>query len=618
MSDLYEVVRRAMASLTEAPGFRPDPVPPALIEEMISVAADVPLGRFEAAPWRFVVVVGDERDQLIGHVAEALARHWGLGSFGPRGLASDQVLNAPALLLVFSQTPSFEGLEAFGVVAGAVQNFVLLAHAAGLATHRIYSAQVVPEAVLDFAGERLGPDIRRGELVAMLALGYPTGDRGAAPTPGAQALWIGRGAPPAPAVDDAQMVAEVHKPTAPLRSSGGERVLLVDPYPYNRELLRAQLEAADYRVEVCASGEELYAGTVERGEPDLYVIAESMADTTGFELVRKLRTRAGAPSAPAPVVITTGRRDSAFRIAGLSAGVDYYLRKPIHPVELYTAARILLERHRLVEELRRANQEQGRLLAQLRATQARLVQHAKMASLGQLVAGVAHEINTPLGAIVSNNDLFLRAFDRLRKSVDATEIAQYAQVRRDLDAVTVLGEVTRIACQRITGIVRSLRTFARLDEAEVKAVDLHDGLESTLVLINHLLKSGISVERRYGALPPVECHPNQINQVFMNLLVNACQAIAGRGTVTIETTPLADDRVQIAISDSGKGISAEILPRIFDPGFTTKGVGVGTGLGLSICYQIVEAHGGDITVASSPGKGATFVVTLPVRPPPRG
>jgi signal transduction histidine kinase len=287
----------------------------------------------------------------------------------------------------------------------------------------------------------------------------------------------------------------------------------------------------------------------------------------------------------------------------LSAGVDYYLRKPVNAVELFTAARILLDRHRLVEDLRRANVELERLLGELRATQGRLVQHAKMAALGQLVAGVAHEINTPLAAVVNNNDLFMRIFVRMRQG-NITE--------RDLAAVEDLSKVTRLACARMTDIVRTLRTFARLDEAEVKAVDLHEGLESTLVLIAHLTKSGIVVERSYGELPRVECHPNQINQVFMNLCVNACQAMGERGTLRIATRALGDE-VEVAIGDTGIGIPKERLPRIFDPGFTTKGATLGTGLGLSIVYQIVEGHGGEIAVDSDVGMGTRFTVKLPVR-----
>jgi signal transduction histidine kinase len=237
---------------------------------------------------------------------------------------------------------------------------------------------------------------------------------------------------------------------------------------------------------------------------------------------------------------------------------------------------------------------------------------AKLASLGQLVAGVAHEINTPLGAVVSNNDLFLRCFARLRKSVEIRGLLADPQIARDLGAVQELAEVTRTACGRITNIVRELRTFARLDEADAKPVDLHEGLESTLVLIHHLIKGRIDVKKEYGQLPLVEGHSNQLNQVFMNLLVNACQAIERQGIITLSTwyepqTGMA----HVAVTDTGSGIPAENLGRIFDPGFTTKGAGVGTGLGLAICYQIVEAHGGRIGVESVMGKGTTFVVSLP-------
>jgi signal transduction histidine kinase len=620
---LYDLVRRTLAGVTDAAGFLAEPDDEQLLGELLAAAGTgLPTGRFPEPPWRFVVVVGDEREQLVTSVAEALARHWGFGS--PRGLASDKVLSAPALVLAFSTIPSSENMEAVELAAAAAQNLVLLAHAAGLGTHRIYSPHLVPEAVLDWAGERLGTEIRRAEVVSMLAIGHPServeGEGQAEPPqPGPAPRWIGR-AGASDIQDPGSRILDIQKPALVLRAHG-ERVLVVDPYPYNRDLLAAHLGAAGYDVQVYSHGQELLAAAAAHA-PDLFIVAESLPDVDGLELVRRVRTRSGPQ---VPVLVTTGRRDSAFRIGGLSAGVDYYLRKPIHPIELYTAARILLERHRLVDELRRANGELARLLGELRAAQARLVQQAKMASLGQLVAGVAHEINTPLGAVISNNDLFLRAFDRLYETLDETGLltdASFQQTARDLDAIVHLAEVTRLACRRMTGIVESLRTFARLDEAEVKAVDLHEGIESTLVLIAHLLRRGVAVEKHYATdLPPVECHPNQINQVFMNLMVNACQAIEAqaptgdgpRGTITIETARVGADRVRVSIADSGTGIPEEHLPRIFDPGFTTKGVGVGTGLGLSICYQIVEVHHGEITVESVPGHGARFTVVLPIR-----
>jgi signal transduction histidine kinase len=437
-----------------------------------------------------------------------------------------------------------------------------------------------------------------------LAIGWPDETRRpnleSRRSTGVRPVWAGDGAPaldelPSTPSDDLRPPAEV------LRSRERERVMVVDPYPYNRALLEAQLVRAGYDVEVFSDGASLLARLAEKGPPALYIVSDTLRDTPAFELVRRLT--GGGRDKQAPVMVTAARRDSTFRIAGLAAGVDYYLRKPVNGVELFTAARILLDRHRLVVDLRRANTELGRLLAELRATQGRLVQHAKMAALGQLVAGVAHEINTPLAAVVNNNDLFLRIFARMR---------QGRIEERDLAAVEDLSKVTRLACARMSDIVRTLRTFARLDEAEVKAVDLHEGIESTLVLIAHLTKSGIVVERRYGELPRIECHPNQINQVFMNLCVNACQAMGERGTLTISTRAVGQQHVEVRIRDTGMGIPRDKLPHIFDPGFTTKGALFGTGLGLSIVYQIVEGHGGEVVVESQPGAGTEFTVRLPV------
>jgi signal transduction histidine kinase len=150
-----------------------------------------------------------------------------------------------------------------------------------------------------------------------------------------------------------------------------------------------------------------------------------------------------------------------------------------------------------------------------------------------------------------------------------------------------------------------------LDEAELKTADLHEGLESTLTLVHHELKNRVQVVKEYGDIPSISCHPNQINQVFMNLLVNASQAVRGEGTITIKTFR-DGDTVNVQISDTGAGIPPENLSRIFDPGFTTKGVGVGTGLGLSICFKIAQDHGGRIDVESTAGEGSTFTVRLPI------
>ena len=277
------------------------------------------------------------------------------------------------------------------------------------------------------------------------------------------------------------------------------------------------------------------------------------------------------------------------------------------------------EREKLASHLRHHAEELENEVLQrtrdLRESQMQLVQQEKMAALGRLVAGVAHEMNTPIGTITSNADTLGRSLTRLRGILTSDSCP--AEVRNDRllsQVLNVLDDISRInglACERIVGIVGSLRNFARLDEAEFKTADLHEGLDSTLTLVHHELKNRAVVKKEYGDIPPIQCHPNQINQVFMNLLVNASQALKEKGEITIRSFR-EGDIVNVQISDSGVGIPPENLQRIFDPGFTTKGVGVGTGLGLSICFKIAQDHGGRIDVESELGKGSTFTIRLPV------
>jgi len=264
--------------------------------------------------------------------------------------------------------------------------------------------------------------------------------------------------------------------------------------------------------------------------------------------------------------------------------------------------------HNYARELEEVNR-------QMKQAQAHLVQSEKMASLGELVAGIAHEINTPIGSINSNNDILIRSVSKMREFFNCEQCP--VEVRENPDVVKlmrVLEEINHnncIACDRIISIIRSLKNFARLDEAERRRVNIHEGLDSSLILVHHQLKNRIEIVKDYGTLPEIECFPNQLNQVFMNLLVNAAQAMPGRGTLTIKTLHLGND-IQVKVGDTGVGIPRENLRKIFDPGFTTKGVGVGTGLGLSICYKIIQDHRGRIAVESEVGRGTTFTITLPV------
>ncbi len=277
------------------------------------------------------------------------------------------------------------------------------------------------------------------------------------------------------------------------------------------------------------------------------------------------------------------------------------------------------------EQLRATNEELRSAYRELQTTQLQLIQREKMASVGQLVAGVAHELNNPIGFISSNVTTLEDFVRRLRAMLaayqeaalpetDRTRIAERRQELKVDYALTYLDSMIdgiREGADRSRKIVRDLRVFARTPDDVWQPVDLHEEIESSLTLLNHLLKDRIAVRRQYGPVGSVECVRSQIDQVFLNVLANAAQAIRGPGTITIETSRDGAMAV-IRVSDTGPGIAPEALGRIFDPFFTTKPVGEGTGLGLSISYEIITKHGGEIRAESPPEGGAAFTLRLPV------
>ncbi len=254
-----------------------------------------------------------------------------------------------------------------------------------------------------------------------------------------------------------------------------------------------------------------------------------------------------------------------------------------------TRAELYNKNVQTVKELKQAMKE-------LKETQIQLINSEKMASLGQLIAGVAHEINTPVASIKSNNTIV----SKLLRQITDPELAGMLQE---------LNEIDKEAIARISNIVTSLKKFVRLDEAELQEADINKELDLTLDLIRHETKNRIKIIKNYGEIPAVKCFPNMLNQVFMNILVNACQAIDGEGTITI-TTEYKDKKLVVKIKDTGRGIPANLLDKIFTAGYTTKGAGVGTGLGLAICNKIIEKHEGEISVNSEVGKGSEFVITI--------
>ena len=277
------------------------------------------------------------------------------------------------------------------------------------------------------------------------------------------------------------------------------------------------------------------------------------------------------------------------------------------------------------EQLRGANEELQAAYRNLQHTQMQLIQREKMASVGQLVAGVAHELNNPIGFVYSNVSTLEDFVRRLRAMLDVYrelplpeaqgkraagqwEALKVDYALRYLDSMT---QGIREGAERARKIVRDLRVFARTDDDAWQAVDLHAELESSLTLLNHLIKDRVTVHRKFGELPAVECVRSQIDQVFLNLLANAAQAIAGTGELTVQTRQENGSAV-VSITDTGPGIPPAVIGRVFDPFFTTKPVGEGTGLGLSISYEIIKKHRGEILAASPPGQGATFTVRIPV------
>ena len=290
-----------------------------------------------------------------------------------------------------------------------------------------------------------------------------------------------------------------------------------------------------------------------------------------------------------------------------------------------------IEQRRKVESRLQQEQEgQRKLIAELHNAHSQLLQSEKMASIGQLAAGVAHEINNPIGYVHSNLGSLEKYIHSLFAIVSAYEAAEgdylpgsaclprLQAVRKEFDLgflredIPALLSESRDGIARVKKIVQDLKDFSHVDEAEWQFTDLRHGLESTLNIVWNELKYKVEVVKEYGNLPEIECIPSQLNQVFMNLFVNAGHAIEARGTLTIRTGAEAE-KVWVEIADSGKGIAPEHLTRIFEPFFTTKPVGKGTGLGLSLSYGIVEKHHGKIEVESEVGKGTTFRVWLPIK-----
>ena len=407
------------------------------------------------------------------------------------------------------------------------------------------------------------------------------------------------------------------------------RILIVDDEPSVQRVLADHL-SSKYECDTADNAQQALAKL--KVQPfALALLDVQMPGLSGVELLRKI-----VSEYPQVTVIMVSGVDRSQRVRdALRLGAFDYLIKPVDfevlaiTVERALQRRILQRKAtRYNEDLEARNKQLAAQKAELEQLQARLVQTEKMASLGQLAGGVAHELNNPAGFICSNMESlssYLAGLERVLKFYERVPVpeelrAERAALNREINCHELLPELASIVadCQegarRIHDIVLNLRTFSRLDQAEVKTVDIHEGIDSTIRLLSQYYKANhITLIRNYGQLPLIECFAGQLNQVWLNLLKNAAQAVGQRpGEVRIETG-LSEGFAFVRISDTGPGIAPEHISRIFDPFFTTKNIGEGTGLGLSISYGIVEKHGGTIRVESKPNQGATFITLLPLK-----
>ncbi|UBF25274.1 hybrid sensor histidine kinase/response regulator [Kovacikia minuta CCNUW1] len=435
-------------------------------------------------------------------------------------------------------------------------------------------------------------------------------------------------------------------------------ILVVDDTPANLEVISEALADAGFEVAIAIDGESALK-QVQYSQPDLILLDVMMPGISGFETCKRLKN--DPVSRDIPIIFMTAVSDPDNKVKGLSLGAVDYITKPFQEAEVLVRIKTHLQLRNLTKNLEQQVEARTRELSQalqeLQISHVRLVQQEKMSALGQLVAGIAHEVNNPIGCMVGNLNYTESYFKDLVHHLalyqkyfpePGKEIVENADL---IDLDYLLADLPKViasmqqSTERICHISHSLRVFSRSDSDRKTPFNIHDGIDSTILILKHRLKAGdnhaaIEVIRDYGNLPLIECFAGQLNQVFMNLLANAiealeeasgvrCQMVSvgsqsanscnGMGfnpqppTITIRTEALTD-QVVIRFSDNGVGMSEEVKQRAFDHLFTTKPVGQGTGLGLAIVREIIaDKHHGTIAVHSTPGQGTEFIITLPIK-----
>lgn len=425
-------------------------------------------------------------------------------------------------------------------------------------------------------------------------------------------------------------------------------ILIVDDTPDNLRLLSAMLTAQGYEVRKALSG-KMALTACQILSPDVVLLDINMPQMNGYEVCRQLKT--DEKTCEVPVIFISALDDVLDKVKAFDVGGVDYITKPFNGTEVLLRIENQINLRWLQIKLQEKNLLLQQALDDLKAAQVQQIQNEKMVALGQMVAGIAHEVNNPISFIYGNLDYARQYVQNLVNLIKAYQeeyprpTNKIQQIIQDIDLNFVINDLQNLmgamyrGVDRIRSMVLALQNFSRHDEAQMKQVDIHQGIESTLVMLQHRLKEtehrpAIHIVKEYGSLPLATCYASELNQVFMHLLNNAIDALDKQGSqatnrstsrdqislcqpqIRISTKSLNNNRIRISIADNGAGIDEEVRSRLFDPFFTTKPVGKGSGLGLSISHQIVvQKHNGMLDCTSLINQGAEFAIEIPMKQP---